>query len=152
MTSTVALRITATENWTRQGTPQWVFDEGAKYYEVGGFLEPDYDDPVFLAAVEQGEECEVRLRMLYEAGEWDLTLRYDGEVFHLDDGAAGVFRYLIVDEVDDPPASASFRRAVHYLLSEDPDMTWERYFARMVSSAAPQDDFPATASLFTIYE
>lgn len=106
----------------------------------------------FLAAVEQGEECEVRLRMLYEAGEWDLTLRYDGEVFHLDDGAAGVFRYLIVDEVDDPPASASFRRAVHYLLSEDPDMTWERYFARMVSSAAPQDDFPATASLFTIYE
>ena len=106
----------------------------------------------FLAAVEQGEECEVRLRMLYEAGEWDLTLRCDGEVFHLDDGAAGVFRYLIVDEVDDPPASASFRRAVHYLLSEDPDMTWERYSARMVSSAALQDDFPATASLFTIYE
>ena len=48
----VAFCITATENWTRQGTPQWVFDEGAKYYEVGGFLEPDYDDPVFLAAVE----------------------------------------------------------------------------------------------------
>ena len=48
----VAFCITATENWTRQGTPQWVFDEGAKYYEVGGFLEADYDDPIFLAAVE----------------------------------------------------------------------------------------------------
>lgn len=48
----VAFCITATENWTRQGTPQWVFDEGAKYYEVGGFIEPDYDDPIYLAAVE----------------------------------------------------------------------------------------------------
>jgi len=48
----VAFCISATENWTRQGTPQWVFDEGAKYYEVNGFLEADYDDPVYLRAVE----------------------------------------------------------------------------------------------------
>ena len=48
----VALCISATENWTRQGTPQWVFDEGAKAYEVNGFLEADYDDPVFLRAVD----------------------------------------------------------------------------------------------------
>ena len=40
----VAFCISATENWTRQGTPQWVFDEGAKYYEVNGFLEVDYED------------------------------------------------------------------------------------------------------------
>ena len=53
----------------------------------------------------------------------------------------------------DPPASAKFRRATHYLLSEDPTMTWERYMARMVSSAAPPgDEFPATASLFTVYD
>jgi len=48
----MAFCISATENWTRQGTPQWVFDEGAKCYEVNGFLEPDYDDPVFLKAVD----------------------------------------------------------------------------------------------------
>ena len=48
----MAFCISATENWTRQGTPQWVFDEGAKCYEVNGYLEPDYDDPVFLEAVE----------------------------------------------------------------------------------------------------
>ena len=48
----MAFCISATENWTRQGTPQWVFDEGAKYYEVNGFLEVDYDDPVYLKAVD----------------------------------------------------------------------------------------------------
>ena len=48
----MAFCISATENWTRQGTPQWVFDAGAKYYEVNGYLEPDYDDPIFLEAVE----------------------------------------------------------------------------------------------------
>ena len=48
----VAFRITSTENWTRQGTPQWVFDAGAKYYEVNGFLEPEYDDPIFLQKLE----------------------------------------------------------------------------------------------------
>lgn len=48
----VAFRITSTENWARQGTPQWVFDAGAKYYEVNGFLEPEYDDPIFLRKLE----------------------------------------------------------------------------------------------------
>ncbi|MBR4756654.1 MAG: DUF4832 domain-containing protein [Bacteroidales bacterium] len=60
----VAFCISATEQWTRQGTPQWVFDEGAKYYEAShfvegdrvydtpGMLEPDYDDPIFLKNVE----------------------------------------------------------------------------------------------------
>lgn len=44
----VALRITATENWMQQATPQWVFDAGARYYEVNGYKEPEYDDSVFL--------------------------------------------------------------------------------------------------------
>ena len=61
----MALCISATENWTRQGTPQWVFDEGAKYYEVNGFLEADYDDPIYLKAVEHFVE--------------KLAERYDGD-------------------------------------------------------------------------
>lgn len=48
----VAICITATENWMSSGTPTWVFDAGAKSYEVDGYLEPDYDDPVFLEKVE----------------------------------------------------------------------------------------------------
>lgn len=28
------------------------FDAGAKYYEVNGFLEPEYDDPIFLQKLE----------------------------------------------------------------------------------------------------
>ena len=48
----IALRITATENWTLSGTPDWVFQAGAKYYTVDNYREPEYDDSVFLAKVE----------------------------------------------------------------------------------------------------
>ena len=48
----VALCITATENWMGSGTPKWVFEAGAESYEVDGYLEPNYDDPVFLEKVE----------------------------------------------------------------------------------------------------
>lgn len=48
----VAICITATENWMGSGTPTWVYDAGAEKYEVDGYLEPDYDDPIFLEKVE----------------------------------------------------------------------------------------------------
>jgi len=48
----VGLCITATENWMESGTPRWVFDAGAEYYEVDGYLEPNYDDPIFLEKVD----------------------------------------------------------------------------------------------------
>lgn len=48
----VAFRITATEHWMRQATPQWVFDAGATSLEVNGYIEPDYTNPVFLQEVE----------------------------------------------------------------------------------------------------
>lgn len=59
----IAIEVTSTENWTRQGTPQWVFDEGAKYYEVNGFLEPEYNDKKFLKAV---EHCVAALAERYD--------------------------------------------------------------------------------------
>lgn len=59
----IAICISATENWTRQGTPQWVFDEGAKYYDVLGFLEADYADATYLAAV---DHCVQRLAEHYD--------------------------------------------------------------------------------------
>ncbi|MEG1749625.1 MAG: DUF4832 domain-containing protein, partial [Tannerellaceae bacterium] len=48
----VAFRITATEHWMHQATPQWVFNAGAASFEVNNFIEPDYDHPVFLEKVE----------------------------------------------------------------------------------------------------
>ena len=45
----VAFRVTATESWLYHATPEWVFDAGARGYDVNGkFMEPEYDDPVFL--------------------------------------------------------------------------------------------------------
>lgn len=48
----VAFRITATENWMKQATPQWVFDAGAVPLEANGYIEPDYAHPVYLREVE----------------------------------------------------------------------------------------------------
>jgi hypothetical protein len=36
----------------RSGTLEWVYRVDARYEEVNGFMEPDYDDPVFLEKVE----------------------------------------------------------------------------------------------------
>ena len=48
----VALRITSTENWMQMGTPKWVFDAGARFYEVNGYREPEYNDSIFLAKLD----------------------------------------------------------------------------------------------------
>lgn len=48
----VAFRITACESWMYYATPKWVFDAGAKGYDVdGNTMEPEYDDPVFIDKV-----------------------------------------------------------------------------------------------------
>ncbi|MDR1517095.1 MAG: beta-galactosidase [Dysgonamonadaceae bacterium] len=59
-----AFCITATENWMHSGTPEWVYKAGAKYYKADNYLEPDYDDPIFL------EKTENFVRIMAE--------RYDG--------------------------------------------------------------------------
>ncbi len=50
----VCFRITSMESWLYKATPQWVFDAGAKGYDIdnGRLFEPDYDDPIFLEKVE----------------------------------------------------------------------------------------------------
>jgi hypothetical protein len=34
-------------------TPKWVFDKGAKHYDLNGIIEPDYDDPIYLEYLER---------------------------------------------------------------------------------------------------
>ncbi|MDR2775877.1 MAG: DUF4832 domain-containing protein [Tannerella sp.] len=64
-----AFRITASENWMRSGTPEWVYRAGAKYEDrsdfLGDYLDPDFGDPIFL------EKMENFIRTMAE--------RYDGK-------------------------------------------------------------------------
>ncbi|MBR4994864.1 MAG: DUF4832 domain-containing protein [Alistipes sp.] len=49
----VAFRISAMESWLYYATPKWVFDAGAVGYDVEGqYIEPEYDDKIFLEKVE----------------------------------------------------------------------------------------------------
>ncbi len=84
----VALRITCCESWMRYATPEWVKKAGAKGYdftpgrgtvEGGVFWEPQYDDPVFLAKLENFVKV--------------LAKRYDGNpnVDFIDIGSYGVW-------------------------------------------------------------
>jgi len=65
-----ALCITATENWMHSATPEWVFNAGAKYYKANNFLEPDYDDPVFL------EKADNFVRLLSERYDNNPSIAY----------------------------------------------------------------------------
>ena len=109
----------------------------------------------FRAAAEAGQPDEITIRLFYkyssgEAGA-SLGLRFDGTFFRLqDEDRLTSYKYLLVSDQNEPPAQAKFKTATHYLLSDDPDMTHDRYFSHMVSSVWDQD-FPATRSVFTLY-
>lgn len=106
----------------------------------------------FLETTARGETDAVTLRQIYDDGSFLLSLSYDGGVYTLtDEGKRSSYRYLIVSEDDDPPAQARFRRAVHYLLSDDLAMSSQRYFAHIVSSVY-DPSFPNTRSVFTVYD
>jgi hypothetical protein len=84
----IALRISCTESWMRYATPEWVeragaqghdFTPGKGAHEGGVFWEPDYDDPVFLAKLENFLRA--------------MAARYDGNenVAFIDVGSYGVW-------------------------------------------------------------
>ena len=106
----------------------------------------------FLAACERGEPDRVKLHLSCAEGAFDLLLDYDGSLYRMtDESGTRTYQHLIVSREDEPPANAAFRHAVHYLLSDDADMTHQRWFSCMVSSAMIPD-FPPTAAIFTVYE
>ena len=105
----------------------------------------------FQRAAAAGTPDEVTLYLIYPEAAGALCLRFDGEQYLLEEeDRETAFRYLLVSEETDPPPAALYRSATHFLLSDDPEMTCERYFAHMVSSAS-DPDFPRTRNLFTIY-
>lgn len=81
---------------------------------------------------------------------YECTLTYDGK-FHLTDSEGEqVYDYLISSAKQSPPHQAPYNYAEHWLLSDDPDMTWDRYLSHMLSSTY-DPDFPNTRSLFADY-
>lgn len=105
----------------------------------------------FLANVSAGKADAVELQLFYNSGASCLKLRFDGALYALEDeDRHSTFRYLIPSVEAEPPARAAYKEAVHFLLSDDPEMTWERYFSYMLSSTRVPD-FPHTQTLFTSY-
>ncbi len=106
----------------------------------------------FTANAASGTPDEVTLWLRYDEGTYELQLRFDGERFHLtDEGRKSDYACLLRCEETDPPARASYQSATHWILSDDPDMTYERYFAHMVSSVL-DPTFPNTHHLFSVYQ
>ena len=81
---------------------------------------------------------------------WALELRYDGEMYWLKQGKEeSAFRYLLVCQTQEPPINPSFH-GIYYILSDDPQMTYNEYMAYLASSQLIAD-FPATIIVFSIY-
>ena len=95
----------------------------------------------------------VTLRIFYSSiGAADsLGLVFDGTAYHVNaEGRERVYSHLIIDDRAEPSPHANYKSAVLYLLSDDPDMTAEQYWSRMLSSAL-QPGFPNTTILFAVY-
>lgn len=84
-----------------------------------------------------------------DAGTFESTLSYDGSVYTLktEDGIK-TYPYLIYSPQQMPPQS-EYDYAEHFLLSQDPDMTYDRYFKAMLSSAKVA--IPDTWVVYTDY-
>ena len=119
-----------------------------------GILNPERWS-AFLEHTARGESDTVALRFNAVPAE-DLRLSFDGSVYALED-PIGIQQYshLIADwePVEQNTAAhtqAAYRSVIHYLLSDDPDMTMRRYFQHALSSAY-NPDFPNTCLLFSVY-
>ena len=107
----------------------------------------------FLYATQIGEEDAVSLRIFYGDQSYSYTLMYDGERYELFESGTepAAFPYLIADE-ETPQPGARYKRAVHYFLSDNPDIGWEDYISWKFSSYDPSDRYAETALLFSYYE
>ena len=106
----------------------------------------------FTANVDAGMPDAINLWISYDTGLFKLQLRYDGDRFYLtDEGRERSFAHLICSEDQNPLTLEHYESAVHWLLSDDPEMDFDRYLAHMVSSQL-EFDFPNTRLLFSVYQ
>lgn len=95
----------------------------------------------------------VTLHLFTDGGEpYDLNLSFDGNIYRLDDSISigASWSSLSVGREDHPRAAKGCSRAAHYLLSNDPDMSWETYQASLASGSSQMLD--SVFFLFSVYE
>ncbi len=104
----------------------------------------------FLLLSDFGERAEISISRTYDAETYYSTLSYDGEKYTLteEDGVRS-YKHLVYS-CQNMPAQSKYDFAEYYLLSDDPEMTAERYFSHLASSMF-QPDFPATTVVYTDY-
>ena len=105
----------------------------------------------FVQKTADGEADALWVTTLYSDAVSRILLRYDGSVYTVtEQEGTRTYCCLIVSEENDPPSTARFRSAVHYLLSDDPKMDHDRYFRHMISSTY-DPLFPNTTAVVTVY-
>lgn len=105
----------------------------------------------FLAAADRGEADAVTLRTVNGTAFSEVALSFDGQVYTAaDENGSEAYACLAVSAEGPRSAQDKFSSAVYYLLSDDPEMTWDRYFGQKIASK-PDPDFPRTRNLFTVY-
>ena len=81
----------------------------------------------------------------------ELALSFDGRVYTAaDENGSEAYSHLTVTAEEPRSAQDKFSSAVYYLLSDDPEMTWSRWFGQKITSS-PDPDFPRTRNLFAVY-
>jgi hypothetical protein len=108
----IAIRVTCSESWLRFATPEWVKNAGAAgvFYQMGKgpvkdgpLWDPDFDDPVFLAKLENFLKA--------------MALRYDGNpnVAFIDIGSFGLWgegHTLMSSQLSEEKTDAIVRRHI----------------------------------------
>ena len=105
----------------------------------------------FRKTAEAGSPDTVTLRTVSGTRALDRTLSYDGKVYTVSDkNGSEDYACLITESGEPRSAQDKFSSAFYCLLSDDPEMSWDRYFAQKITSK-PDSDFPRTCNLFTVY-
>ena len=105
----------------------------------------------FQESAARGKADAVTLRTVNGTAFTEVALSFDGQVYTAaDENGSEAYACLAVSAEGPRSAQDKFSSAVYYLLSDDPEMTWDRYFGQKIASK-PDPDFPRTRNLFTVY-
>ena len=109
-----------------------------------------YDWLTFEHKCRSGEKAEISISRTYEDKTYRSTLSYDGEKYTLtEEDGVRCYKHLVYS-CQNMSDQSNYDFVEYYLLSDDPEMTIDRYFTHLASSVL-QPDFPATTVIYTDY-
>lgn len=139
------------ENPTTEATTEAITDKELSVAMEDGVLVSGLNDwHNFYFLHTYGETAEISINSTYDGVTYRSTLSYDGERYTLsEEDSTRSYKHLIYSS-QNLPAQSNYDFAEYYLLSDDPEMTAERYFNYMVSSTF-QPGFSATTIVLSDY-